>query len=118
MITTKGLEALLTDGYAQFDYIEVGTGSTAAAVGDTALETPITAGGRAAIVTKMVASNVLTLEGLFTSAQGNGAIREVGIYDAVSGGNLLWRHVFSVPHTKLASKSAIVQLVITLTNAS
>lgn len=78
-----------------------GTGTNAAAVGDTALQTeaaPTTAGGRTVgtesrtTVTNTNDNNQVT--GTVT-AGGTLAITEAGLFDAVTTGNLLIRGVFS-----------------------
>lgn len=82
-------------------YIAIGTGTTAAAAGDTALQTEITTGGGAralattldrvtTTVTNDTARAILTFS--FTSSF---AVTEAGLLDATSGGNLLCRQVFS-----------------------
>lgn len=78
-----------------------GTGTTAAAVTDTALVTeaaPTTSGGRTvgteSRVTVSVANDTYQVVGLVT-AGGSLAITEAGLFDAVTAGNLLIRGVFS-----------------------
>src|SRR5690242_9978021 len=74
-----------------------GTGTTAAAVGDTALQTevaPTTSGGRTvgteARVTTSVTNDTYQVTGTVTQNQtGPVAITEAGLFDAVSAGNLL-----------------------------
>lgn len=80
-----------------------GTGTTAAAVGDTALGTevaPTTAGGRTvgteSRVTTTVTNDTYQVVGTVTATlAGPTAITEAGLFDAVSAGNLLIRSVFS-----------------------
>lgn len=80
-------------------YIGWGTGTNAAAVGDTALQTeaaPTTAGGRTvgteSRTTITNTNDAYTVTGTVTAA-GTVAITEVGLFDAVSAGNLLLRDV-------------------------
>ncbi len=83
-----------------FDYIAIGTGATAAAAGDTTLQTEITTGGGAralatlsrvtTTVTNDTAQAVLTFN--FTSSF---AVTEAGFLSASSAGTLLSRQVFS-----------------------
>lgn len=85
---------------AAFTYIAIGTGTTAAAVTDTTLETEITTGGGARAsatasrtttdVTNDTATLVLTFN--FTSTF---AVTEAGALNAASGGVLLNRQVFT-----------------------
>jgi hypothetical protein len=85
---------------AAFTYLAVGTGTTAAAAGDTALETEITDSGlarasaTASRVTTAVANDTAQL--VYTwSVTGSKAITEEGILNAGASGTLLARQVFS-----------------------
>ena len=104
-ITNAGLAAitavLLTDVAGnEFDYIAVGTGTTAAAATDTALETEITdsglarAAGTGTRVTTTVTNDTAQLATTF-SVTGSKAVTEVGMLNAASAGDLLARQVFS-----------------------
>lgn len=81
-------------------YIEVGTGATAAAAGDTALQTPITDSGLArvngtvSLVTTTVTNDTAQVTTTFT-ASGTKAVTEAGLLNASSSGTLLCRQVFS-----------------------
>ena len=85
---------------AAFTYIAIGTGTTAAAVGDTTLQTEITTGGgaRASATVSLVTTDttndtaraVLTFN--FTSSF---AVTEAGLLNASSSGTLLNRNVFT-----------------------
>lgn len=85
---------------AAFTYIEVGTGTTAAAAGDTALETAITDSGLARVagtasrVTTDVTNDTAQLTTTF-SVSGTKAVTESGVLNASSSGVLLARQVFS-----------------------
>lgn len=85
---------------AAFTYLAVGTGTTAAAVGNTALETEITDSGlqrvnaTASRVTTVVANDTARLVNTFT-VTGTKAVTEAGILNAGSGGTLLSRQVFT-----------------------
>lgn len=83
-----------------FTYIAVGTGSTAAAVGDTTLETEITDSGLARV--NSTASRVTTdttndtaRDTTTFSVSGTKAVTESGVLNASSSGVLLARQVFS-----------------------
>lgn len=86
--------------YSPFVYLAIGTGTTAAAAGDTALQTEITTGGgaRASATATQVTTSVtndttqLVYTWNFTSTF---AVTEEGILDAASSGNLLAHQVFS-----------------------
>lgn len=92
-INGAGAEAL-------FDYIALGTGTTAAAAGDTALETEITTGGAARAQatasrsTTTVTNDTAELQETFNITS-SFAITESGVLNAASGGTLLARQVFS-----------------------
>jgi hypothetical protein len=74
-------------------HMAVGSGTTAAAVGDTALQTEL---GRVALASGTSASNVVTYTATFPAGTATGAITEAGILNAVSAGTLLCRTVFAV----------------------
>jgi hypothetical protein len=86
-----------------------GTGTTAAAVGDTALVTeaaPTTSGGRTvgteSRTTVTNTNDNYQVTGTVTQGgAGPVAITEAGLFDAVSAGNLLIRSVFSAVNTSL-----------------
>lgn len=88
------------DSEAAFTYIEVGTGTTAAAATDTALETAITDSGlaRAAATasrtTTDVTNDTARLQKTFT-VTGTKAVTESGVLNAATSGVLLARQVFS-----------------------
>jgi hypothetical protein len=74
-------------------HMAIGTGTTAAAVGDTALETQA---GRVALTSTTVTTNSVAYVATFPAGTGTGAITEAGIFNASSGGTMLCRTVFSV----------------------
>jgi chloramphenicol 3-O-phosphotransferase len=74
-------------------HMGIGTGTTAAAVGDTALETQA---GRVSLTSTTVTDNAVAYVATFPAGTGTGAITEAGIFNASSGGTLLCRTVFSV----------------------
>lgn len=83
-----------------FDYIALGTGTTAAAAGDTTLGTETSASGlaRAAStnsrVTTDVSNDTAQLSKAFSSLA-TAAITESGVFSAAAAGTLLARQVFS-----------------------
>lgn len=103
-ITNAGLAQIaLLAGDASavpFTYLALGTGTTAAAATDTALETESSASGleRAAAtvsrVTTTVTNDTLQLLNAFT-AGASAAITECGIFNDASVGTLLGRQVFA-----------------------
>lgn len=76
-------------------HMAIGTGTTAAAAGDTTLETESdrntlsTSGGT-------VSGNTITYEATWAAGDGTGAITEAGLFDAATGGDMLARTVFAV----------------------
>lgn len=85
---------------AAFTYIAIGTGTNAAAAGDTALQTEITTnGGQRASATVSrtttdVTNDTATLVNTFTFT-GSFAVTESGVFNAASTGTMLARQVFS-----------------------
>lgn len=74
-------------------HMAIGTGSTAAAAGDSALGNEA---GRVALTSTTVTSNAVAYVATFAAGTGTGAITEAGILNASSSGDLLCRTVFSV----------------------
>lgn len=80
---------------AAMSHMELGTGTTAAAVGNTALETPIAA-SRVSLASATNNAAVTTYVANFPAGTGTGAVTEAGIFNAASAGTMLCRSVFSV----------------------
>ena len=76
-------------------HMSVGTGSTAAVIGDTTLGTEIAA-SRVALTSTVASTNTIVYVATFGSGVGTGAITEAGIFNAASAGTMLCRTVFSV----------------------
>lgn len=74
-------------------HMAIGTGTVAAAVGDTTLGTEA---GRVALTSTTVTNNNVAYAATFPAGTGTGAITEAGILNASSAGTLLCRTVFSV----------------------
>jgi hypothetical protein len=74
-------------------HMAIGSGTTAADVGDTALETEL---GRVSLTSTTVTNNNVAYVATFPAGTGTGAVTEAGILNAGSGGTLLCRTVFSV----------------------
>lgn len=73
-------------------YLAIGTGTTAPAAGDTALETEV---GTRVAGTISSSTNVWQHQGTFDAGNGTGAITEAGLFNASSGGTMLARQTFS-----------------------
>jgi len=78
---------------AAMSHMAIGSGTTSAVVGDTALETEL---GRVSLTSTTVTSNSVAYVATFPAGTGTGAVTEAGILNASSSGTLLCRTVFSV----------------------
>lgn len=95
-------------------HMAVGSGSTAAAAGDTALGSQL--GSRKALdSTTITGSNNEKVQYVctFGSGEGTGAITEAGIFNASSSGDMLCRTVFSVVN-KAADDTMVITWTVTL----
>lgn len=100
------------DSTAYASYCGVGSGTTAAASTDTALETEI---GRIAITDYSIASATCTFSTFFGSADCNGSWNEVGLLTANSGGILINHYILASTITKNSTKTVIVDIELTIT---
>lgn len=74
-------------------HMAIGTGTSAAAAGDTTLGTEA---ARQALTSTTVTANAVAYVASFAAGTGTGAITEAGLLNAASAGTLLCRTVFSV----------------------
>lgn len=74
-------------------HMAVGSGTTAAAAGDTTLGTSL---GRVALTSSTSSGAVATFVASFGAGTGTGAVTEAGIFNDVTAGTMLCRTVFSV----------------------
>jgi hypothetical protein len=95
-----------TNSPAAMTHMELGTGTTAAAAGDTALQSAI-AGSRVALGSATSATNVVTYTASFPAGTGTGAVTEAGIFNASSAGTMLCRTVFSVVNKGAADAMSV-----------
>jgi hypothetical protein len=98
LITTVGRNAIVerldsSPATSQPTHMAIGTGTTAAAAGDTTLQTEL---DRNALTSNTASANVLTMVGDWAAGDGTGAITEAGIFNAASNGTLYARAVFPV----------------------
>jgi hypothetical protein len=112
LVTTLGKngiadQILASPSLGKPTHMAVGTGTTAAALGDTAL---VTEAARVALTSKTRSANVITYVATFGAGTGTGALTEAGIFDAATTGNLWNRVVFSV-----INKDATASLTLTWT---
>ena len=91
-------------------HMAIGTGTTAAAAGQTAL---VTEAARQALTSTTVSTNTVSYVASFAAGTGTGAITEAGVLNANSGGTMLCRTVFSVVN-KGASDSMTITWTITI----
>ena len=93
-------------------HMALGSGTTAAAAGDTDLESIL--GSREALDSTSASSNTITYVSSFEAGEGTGAVTEAGIFNASSSGTMLCRTVFPVVN-KQADDTMSVTWTITLT---
>ena len=93
-------------------HMALGSGTTAAAAGDTDLGSIL--GSREALDSTTVSTNTITYVASFEAGDGTGAVTEAGIFNASTGGTMLCRVVFSEIN-KAADDTMSVTWVITLT---
>jgi len=98
-----------TDG--AMSHMAVGSGTTAAAAGQTDLVSIL--GSREALDSTSVSGAVVTYVCGFEAGDGTGAITEAGIFNASSGGTMLCRTVFSAVN-KAADDTMTITWTITL----
>ena len=78
---------------AAMSHMAIGTGSTAAAAGDSALGSQA---DRNALTSTTVSGAAVTYLASFGAGEGTGAITEAGLFNASSSGDMLCRTVFAV----------------------
>jgi hypothetical protein len=91
-------------------YMAVGTSTTAASSGQTALVTEI---ARVALTSTTVTTNSVAYVATFNAGTGTGALTEAGILNASSVGTMLCRTVFSVVN-KGANDSMTITWTVTV----
>lgn len=96
---------------AVMSHMAVGSGATAAAAGNTDLESIL--GSREALDSTTVTDNTITYIASFEAGEGTGAITEAGIFNASTAGTMLCRTVFSVVN-KAADDTLQITWTITL----
>lgn len=117
VVTTAGktyIAARMTDTSQPTDmsHMAIGTGSTAAAVGDTTL---VTENARVALTGAegSPSTNTIVYTATFGAGTGTGALREAGVLNASSSGTLLCRTVYDVVN-KGADDSITITWTITI----
>ena len=101
-------DQLADSGEAAMTHMALGTGTTAAVVGDTALETEL---DRNALTSKIQGSganaNQVTYSAEWAAGDGTGAITEAGIFNSASAGVMLARSVFAVKNKEATDSLGI-----------
>ena len=100
----------MNDANTVMTHMELGTGTNAAAAGDTTLQTAL---DRNALTSTTVSTNTVAYAATWAAGDGTGAITEAGLFDAASTGDMLARTVFSVVN-KGASDSITITWTITI----
>lgn len=99
------------DSIDPFLYIAIGSGSTAEAATQTALVAEITAnGGARALATVSYVANYIARWTHIFEFTGNVILREVAVFNAISGGIMLLRHVYAADKEYIDDES--VELII------
>jgi hypothetical protein len=84
-------------------HMAIGTGTTAAAAGNTDVETVV--GSRVSLTSATVTDNTIVYVGDFSST--SGAITEAGVFNAATSGTMLCRTVFSAINLTTADSLTI-----------
>lgn len=97
LIVDTGLNFIcdrMKDDETAMTHMALGSGSTAAAAGDTTLGSQL--GSREALDSSTVTNNQIVYVASFEAGDATGAVTEAGIFNASTGGTMLCRTVFSV----------------------
>jgi hypothetical protein len=118
LVVTSGLAYIasrMKDATATaMTHMALGSGTTAAAAGDTDLESIL--GSREALDSTTVTSNAIEYVASFEAGDATGAVTEAGIFNASTAGTMLCRTVFSVVN-KGASDTMSITWTITISAA-
>ena len=91
-------------------HMALGSGTTAAAAGQTTLVTEL---GRVSLTSTVVSTNTITYTATFNPGTATGAVTEAGIFNAASAGTMLARVVFAVVN-KAAGDTLTVTWTVTI----
>lgn len=99
-----------TNSPASMTHMAIGTGTTAAAITDTALQTQT---GRVTLSGSAVANNTITYTATFPAGTGDGAITEAGIFNGSTspGSVMLCRTTFPVVNKGAGDTIAITWVI-------
>ena len=115
LIVDTGLNFIcdrMKDDETAMTHMALGSGSTAAAAGDTTLGSQL--GSREALDSSTVTNNQIVYVASFEAGDATGAVTEAGIFNASSSGTMLCRTVFAVVN-KQSDDTLTVNWTITLT---
>jgi|TARA_R110001583_G_scaffold168228_1_gene321041 hypothetical protein len=109
----KGFVAtrMIGTGAGVMSHMEVGTGTTDPAAGNTTLESAVSSSRTAFTSSAAVSGAVVTYITAFAAGTGTGALTEAGIFNASSGGTMLCRTEFSVVNKGAADTMTITWTV-------
>lgn len=96
LVVTTGknyIASRMTGTTTAMSHMSIGSSTTAAAAGDTALGAEL---GRVALSSSSTTANVTTYSATFPAGTGTGAVVEAGIFNAASAGTMLCRTTFAV----------------------
>ena len=93
---------------AAMSHMAIGSGSTAAAAGDSALGSQA---DRNALTSTTVSGSAVTYVATFAAGEGTGAITEAGLFNASSAGDMLCRTVFAVVNKQSADSMTLTWAV-------
>lgn len=114
VITTAGIEeiiALLTSGGSAFTHLAVGSGTTTASSGQTALVNETT---RSTFTNEVVSTDRITWQYLLPATASNGVtLAEAGVFNSASGGTMLNRYTYTA-FTKNSGIQALYTVVLTI----
>lgn len=91
-------------------HMAVGTGNTAAAAGDTTLDTEL-ARVALSVTGGTPSSNTVTYSATFPAGTGTGALTEAGVFNDTSAGTMMCRTVFPVINKQAADVIAVSWVV-------
>ncbi len=96
MIVDTGLQhiadQMAEESQAQMSHMAVGTGNVAVQAADTTLNTEA---ARVALASVTRSDKKVSYVATFGAGVATGALKEVGIFNAATGGTMLMRHVFA-----------------------
>jgi hypothetical protein len=103
--------AVVSNSTSPFTAISIGTGTTAATINDTALQTEI---ARGAYSSSSVVANVVTLTKQFEPGVGTGNISEAGIFNNNTSGGTMLSHIVFSTISKLSADTLTLTWTITV----